>query len=223
MDYGEHRRPLSRRGFTLVELLIVIAIIVILSGMLLLISRTMLTGAEQQRAGVQIQKIEAALADYNAQYGKGWMLVEDLAQPVGARSLVPDLSSEDWWALTGQQRTMAYLRANGAVTRIIMESRAGDDFTVTSGFGKRAEIVQAEGGASGYYLMDPWFDPGDAAHRHAAHMIRIGRNGFNRPELDIWSVGPDGEDQTPSERGGIAPDTLIFSHGDDVVNWGPTR
>ena len=48
------------------------------------------------------------------------------------------------------------------------------------------------------------------------HPIHIIEEGFNQPELDIWSNGPDGINNSTAAHSGSPGN---YNYGDDNVNW----
>jgi hypothetical protein len=70
--------------------------------------------------------------------------------------------------------------------------------------------------------VDPWYEAGTPDHGldtsgTGYQFLNFARDGFNAPELDIWSNGPDGVNDCPADRSDPANAT---AYGDDVVNWG---
>jgi len=97
-------------------------------------------------------------------------------------------------------------QGNAALAQLLLDMDAVGKRT-DSGMGT-AEIVDASGGP---------FDPAtDTPHVVDVwgNQIRALRGGFNRPDLDIWSVGPNGTDNTTDHTTG---DPKVY--GDDIVNW----
>ncbi|MBU0677533.1 MAG: type II secretion system GspH family protein [Verrucomicrobia bacterium] len=68
----EHRNPSPGRsqGFTLVELLVVVAIIAILAGMLFPVASTVRKAAKKAQAKTEISAIHGAIRSYLTEYGK---------------------------------------------------------------------------------------------------------------------------------------------------------
>ena len=66
----ERRTKNQEHGFTLVELLVVMLIIVILSGITISVSKYAGWRARQAKAEIEIQKIRSALDEYRAVYGE---------------------------------------------------------------------------------------------------------------------------------------------------------
>ncbi len=202
---GSHDR--GRRAMTLMEILVVIAIMVIMAGFLLAVSGSISARARRDRVEVFIQKIESALAQYNGDFGRSWMAAQNPDDP--AAKMIPDISA-------GPPSLDAYRGANKAVAAIL---RRAEEFSVGEGFGKYAEIVEDPDASGDFYVVDIWYDRHDADHGLDQQMIRLAQGGFNRPELDIWSFGPNGQDDTPEEHD-VVTDTYIQTIGDDVANWG---
>jgi len=181
-----------RSAFTLIEMLVVIGIILILTGLFFGIQRSMQISAMRGSAGKLIAKVELAIIEYEAKFGTTWS------------NALPDVSG-------GSLSDAQVLAANALVTSIVL--RHGD-FTSTESTGQAVEIVTS-GGTK--YLVDPWYDLNEgAANTLRDHMIRFARNRFNEPELDIWSTGPDDEDDSCNLTSGSNSDEI----DDDIVNWG---
>jgi len=199
---GGARRRRHRRtaGFTLIEMLVVISIILILAGALVGVGRALSDKANRDRTQTLIDRIETALTEYRLEFGH-WP-----NSPSPIPSAAGPLDPTD---LRNANRTVAaWLVPYG-------------QFDLTVGMGRAGEIIQVAPGQ--YYVVDIWFDPEEPAHDFdpdpwppnppkGYQFINIATNGFNAPELDIWSNGPDGvNNRNPS-------DPTVY--GDDIVNWG---
>jgi len=192
-----------RAAFTLIEMLVVISIILVLAGALVGVSRALSDKANRDRTQTLIDRIETALTEYRLEFGH-WPL-----DALG-NSAIPSAAAA----------TPALLQAaNGTVAAWLVPY---GQFDLTVGMGRAGEIVQVAPGQ--YYVVDIWYDPEEAAHDlddpvydgrpadGAYQFINVATDGFNAPELDIWSNGPDGlNNRNPS-------DCTVY--GDDIVNWG---
>ena len=191
-----HRKPTDapRRtsGFTLIELLVVMSIIMILAGVLVGVIGSLRIRSQRDRTRNLIDKVQAALAEYRTEFGR-W--------PEGIPQAVAVIQAADLKA------------ANAAVAGWLYQARR-DDYDVTMSTGHIPEIVE-DGGV--HYLVDPWYEAGTPDHGldtsgTGYQFLNFARDGFNAPELDIWSNGPDGvSDRDNSDQ---------TRYGDDVVNWG---
>jgi general secretion pathway protein G len=157
-------------GFTLVELLAVIAIIALVAGMLLTAAMKVREKNNRDATLSLIQRIELALEHYKTNNGQ-WP---------------PDILN------------MPTEPGNRALARVLIEQDAVA--SRTSGSFGRAELEYESGNPNEPRILDVW-----------GNMLLVRRNGFNRPDLDIWSPGPNGvcnrNDANPKD------------FGDDVVNW----
>ncbi|MFP4028716.1 MAG: type II secretion system protein [Candidatus Brocadiia bacterium] len=160
----------ARGGFTLIEILVVVAIIGMLAGMILAASHQVRERAKRDNTYMLLQRTETALEEYRDLYGS-W-------PTAGGSGLIP----------------------NETVARILMEADTGGKAEGTTG----AAIQEDSGGDP--QVVDPWENP-----------IRILKGGFNRPDLDIWSLGPNGTDDTPPNHNPTSENPKNV--GDDIVNW----
>jgi general secretion pathway protein G len=96
----------ARRAFTLLEVLIVVAIIVMLAGGAVLIYSNVFAGAKEKKARVDIKVLKDACEMYNTNNGQWPSDLNQLTQtqPNGDRRLVPPEALLDPW---GKQYTMA--------------------------------------------------------------------------------------------------------------------
>ena len=76
---------------------------------------------------------------------------------------------------------------------------AGSDYQKLADILLGAEVVQPSE-VRGGVVVDVWRNP-----------INVIRGGYNTPGLDIWSNGPDGNDNRDPNNSKV--------YGDDVVNW----
>jgi prepilin-type N-terminal cleavage/methylation domain-containing protein len=195
---ARRRRHRRTAGFTLIEMLVVISIILVLAGALVGVSRALSDKANRDRTLTLIDRIETALTEYRLEFGH-W--------PNSPNSIP---------SAAGPPTPGQLLNANGTVAAWLVPY---GQFDLTVGMGRAGEIVQVAPGQ--YYVVDIWYDPEEPAHDldptgaapdNGYQFINIATNGFNAPELDIWSNGPDGvNNRNPS-------DCTVY--GDDIVNWG---
>jgi general secretion pathway protein G len=149
----------SRKGFTLVELLAVITIIMILAG--LVIGATSIAGrkADVGRCIARIQLLKSALEEYKLDCGK---------YPPGDHTILYARLFAD---------PLNKGRPNGV---------------------KRPFISETNFLNSSRYFVDPW----GSYFRYRAPGTR------NQATFDLWSIGPNGKDESGSSTG-----------SDDLNNW----
>lgn len=155
-------RAAGRRGVTLVEILVVIALIAFLAGLTFGVSRAVRSKAATASTQTLIDKIELVLDEYRDQWG-------DYPDQIGTTPRPPEAPTS---------------AGNEQVAGLMLEAGAVDEHQ-----------INADGS-----VVDHW---GTA--------IDVIRDGFNAPGLDIWSYGPDGQnDRSASDR---------TDYDDDIVNW----
>ena len=169
----------ARRGFSLVELLMVIGIIGLLAGLLLGVGTALRREAREDRTSSLIERMETVLQEYRNEFGR-W--------PDGVDG---DPSTPD--------------SGNNSVAQLLLDADAA---SMTGG---RPEIRDENGedyeSGDDPYVYDPW-----------GHAMRLQTGGYNAPGTDIWSLGPNGQDESGSRphSGRADPDMDV---GDDIVNW----
>jgi len=189
------RTPESGSGaFTLVELLVVISIIAVLAAMTVGVAAALRGRSTRDRTRLMIERLEMALDQYREQFGH-W--------PAG----IPDAAAFS---------PAAAKTANASVARALYPLF---EFDRTSGKGHVRELyVESETPVLIAYFVDGWFNPNDPEHDldvsdSAYSLLNFALKGFNAPEIDIWSNGPDGHNDRDNNDMG--------HYGDDLVNWGP--
>lgn len=110
--------------------------------------------------------------------------------------------------------------ANASVAVYLWQAKR-DDYDVTMSTGHIPELVEDPTAPGVYYLVDPWYEAGTPDHGldtsgTGYQFLNFARDGFNAPELNVWSNGPDGVD----DSGDHTNPANIGNYGDDVVNWG---
>jgi len=73
--------PQARSGFTLMEMLVVVAIIVIIAGAATPLVLNYLAQARVDRAKLDIKKLETAISSFNAKHGQYPETLQQLTQP----------------------------------------------------------------------------------------------------------------------------------------------
>lgn len=107
MTLNKHlRRQAIRRGFTLMEILIVVAIIVVVAGTATVYLLPSLEGAKEDSAHVRAKQIETAVTAYYAKYKKypDSLDVLSQAQPDGGKPFISAEGLLDPWDRTYQIR-----------------------------------------------------------------------------------------------------------------------
>ena len=213
------------RAFTLVEMLVVIAIIGILAGILLPVLAGMQTRAKIMQAKTEMKNLEAAIKGYEGEYQRmpaskpaevAAGAAPDLDFTFGTFSLVDGQGNAFPTAvLTGK----GYEANNSEVMRIIMDRNAGPNtdsarnprhhvfFTAKEAKTDRSSGISAKDDV----FRDPWGNP---------YLITLDLNYDNKCDVGIpfgsvpgsvavRSLGPDGVDWN-----GVGK-----KYGDDIVSW----
>ena len=130
------RRKTERRGFTLIEMLVVIAIIGVLSGLLLGAVQAVREGARRRRADTEVHDIARAVKLYRQEYGKLPL------QTAKSADVTDTVDKELVDILTAKEQPVTH---NPRLI-VFMEARRGAVDTNTAS------------ATYGYYL-DPWLQP----------------------------------------------------------------
>jgi hypothetical protein len=115
------------------------------------------------------------------------------------------------------------LEANNAITETILIKASDVEFTMSDQPGTTIEIYTDSDGKK--YIVDTWFNPIDDQRDLDNHALLFMRDGFNAPDIDIWSLGANGQFERikPSEDLDPANADKRKSRqltGDDVHNAG---
>ena len=179
------------RGFTLVELLTVVTIIVILSGMVVGVSSFVQRKAAVEKARVQMELFNLKINEYKADAG-GYLpptTEEDIEAKSGLiiyRMLYGDGIGADGIAGTADDGALDGEPDEGAVVYIPdLNPNTNDQNWID----KKGSDVPVE-------IVDPWGNPWRFRNQK-------GDPDQQNPDFDLWSVGPDGKNGTE----------------DDIRNW----
>ena len=172
---------MKQRGFTLVELLIVIGIIIILSGILLPVLIGAGKKADQTKAKAEITTLVNAIKQFESTYGV-------LPVPNGAGE-----------ALTDAEYTQLILILQAEDTADDASSTALDDPANTTKNSREIKFLDVVGNKRGVYL-DPW-DSNYTVYLDTDYngQITTVPNGISLPagvttlyySVVVWSTGPD--------------------------------
>lgn len=168
------------RGFTMIELLVVISIIAVLMTIVAGVSRGVLETSKRKKAEGQIKAIEGALESYKVDWG-------EYPRPIGGSTDALTQSQMLYQAVTGDGTD----KIDGVPPAASTGEPAQDDnknYLEAANVGsKRSRFVNEET----YSLQDPWFLP--------YHYMRgdENQNTANETQFDLWSEGtsrPTGTD-----------------------------
>jgi prepilin-type N-terminal cleavage/methylation domain-containing protein len=223
-------------GFTLLELLTVIAIIAILAGMIFTGIKNALLKAEIAKAQQGVSSVATALRHYYTEYGK-WPIVDPSAQPP------PNTAYEDFIV-------------DKAMVALLTGDNVGDPSSVNFPASPKAHIDDLSGSypqsstatiqgnprkipflefkktdidpdpAKGYFL-DPWGRPYhfrlDVTYQNQVD-YPFAAAGKTLPGVGflVWSVGPDGQYNRSDTVVTVAPlvvQPVDAKNKDNVVSW----
>ncbi|MDF1785372.1 MAG: prepilin-type N-terminal cleavage/methylation domain-containing protein [Verrucomicrobiaceae bacterium] len=175
-----NRNNKSRRGFTMIELLVVISIIAVLAGLVAAVASGASAASKRKKAQGQIIAVQEAIEAYKNEYG-------NYPRPVGGTDDPVTVAKMLYQAVTGDGTNMI----DGA------EPTASDGNPGTDGefF---LEAAFHNGGKSSftnkdYYLMDPWRQPYnyERGDEHSQTM--------NPTTFDLWTEATNRPDQDDDE------------------------
>jgi prepilin-type N-terminal cleavage/methylation domain-containing protein len=173
--------PLVRRlGFSLVELLVVIVVIVLLAGPVMSLSGPSTTNAATSKTKNQLKLLEMKLQDYTAVAGQvpalrdesGLVVYQMLfvfGDGVGPDGMAGTKDDEDADCVPDAGARIFLAELDPHVNSLKMVAQASD--------GRPGNLVDAFG--------NPW--------RYQAGA------GANNPDFDLWSAGPDGKYDTADD------------------------
>ncbi|MES2997163.1 MAG: type II secretion system protein GspG [Verrucomicrobiota bacterium] len=165
--------PLLRtRGFTLIELMVVITIIVILAGLMLGAASYVKTKQANEKAKIQIALLSKAIEEYKGDMGKYPGEADD--SPTDG-----DISEELYEALfhEGYENSEDPDNWEEGEARKIYVPELNPETT------KLGWVTTATSIPDSTKIVDPWGKP---------YRYRKGNSALN-PDFDLWSEGKDGE------------------------------
>lgn len=181
----------ASRGFTLVELLTVVTIILILSGLVLGVSSFVQRKAAVDKAKTQMETFNLKITEYKNDAG-GLLPVttnEDLEARSGLiiyRMLYGDGIGADGVAGTADDGALDGRPDAGANVYL----------ADLDPYNNKAQMIDKKGGAIPVEVVDPWGNPWRFRNQK-------GDPDQENPDFDLWSYGPDGKNGT----------------ADDIKNW----
>lgn len=189
-------RKRATAGFSLMELLVVISIIVILAGLTIGSMSYVNQAQARKQAEIQIALLQSALQDYQSEQGEFPLWAEPSGREgslVIYRALYPVLAGDE--LELGKKVYLAQLDPNN------------DSQGWVGGGGGSGNAL------GGRKIIDPWAteyyyrtnNPEDASNGIAAN-----------PDFDLWSAGPDGKTE-PGANGNY--DSKHPYNLDDIRGW----
>ena len=200
------QRLFRTRGFTIVELIAVIAIISVLTGLLLAGVAKVRASAKIKKAKATMEQLEAALEMYGQNYGT-----------------YPDNDALDAGKFKGCSELIRALEAEDTPAR-----KMGGPYVTYAN-----ELKATSGPASGS-LLDPWGEPyryhwdTDPLDIPSGPNVTAIGQGSGQPNItyNIWSIGPNqiNDEWSPDQSQGStypepSPSNMQKSYSDDIVNW----
>ena len=187
------KRIKGLRGFTLVELLTVVTIIVILSGMVVGVSAFVQRKAAVDRAKAQLATFNLKIIEYKND--AGGFLPPTSEEDVEARSglilyrmLYGDGVGDDGIVGTADDGALDGRPDEGAF-RVYLPDQLDPH-------NNNHNMINKKGGELPVEVVDPWGNPWRFRNQK-------GNPDQQNPHFDLWSVGPDGKNGT----------------ADDIKNW----
>jgi prepilin-type N-terminal cleavage/methylation domain-containing protein len=197
----------SNRGFTMIELLTVIAIIGILAGLLFPAISTAMKRTKVVKAQVEVHAIETAWKAYFNEYGQ-WPLMMN-----GNSALYLKAPG----GLIANVATCTGLQTLNDTTALLL----GVDTSITGAIGnynspvnnpKLIQFINLKKDPATGNILDPWGHPYkflfDSTYANQIANSYLGTVGNPIPRgVIVWSMGPDGQDNSPATT------------ADDVRSW----
>ena len=165
-----NRNNKSRRGFTMIELLVVISIIAVLAGLVAAVASGASAASKRKKAQGQIIAVQEAIEAYRNEYG-------NYPRPVGGTDDPVTVAKMLYQAVTGDGTDMI----DGA------SPTTSDGNPGTDGEFFLEAAIRGRGQSSftheGFYLMDPWGIP--IGYRRGNESSDT----HNTTTFDLWSHG----------------------------------
>lgn len=188
----------TRSGFTLVEILVVMAIILILAGIVVGVQRGVYRSQSESKAKGEMQAIATALESYKQKYGDYPWVGSDL----DGEELYDHLTGEDYMGVSGGSAG-PQTRSGSETKRPILDV---SQFSV---------VDSNNFDAANNAILDPWGNP-------YRYYYKAGTSStWNYPGFILISVGPDGAMTSDGETTGSIPtraeDYFTGDNADNLV------
>jgi prepilin-type N-terminal cleavage/methylation domain-containing protein len=176
-------------GFSLMELLVVVALIVILAGLTIAGMSFVNEKVARNKATVQIKLLESAIQDYNSDNRK-FPASEDSTGETGSEVLFKALY-QDGLDAKSSGSTAAKIYLPELDPTLNKEGKGGQQWIRSGASGANSQII------------DPWGHP---------YLYRTGKDAKN-PDFDIWSKGKDGKTNAADPKNKDSKDDISnFGH-----------
>ena len=199
------RKSITVASFTIVELIAVIAIISVLTGLLLAGVAKVRASAKIKKAKATMEQLEAALEMYSQNWG-------------------------DYPADEGPSAGNKFTRCSELINAL--ESETSQAKAKGGPYVKYANELKATSGPASGSLLDPWGKPyiyhwKPPTGGTLINVTAIGQsNSSTNITFNIWSSGPNqiNNEWSPDQSQGStypepSPSSLQKSYSDDIVNW----